>query len=318
MNDLDDLIKEQLQAAGSILIVSHIRPDGDAIGSLLALGLALEARGKQVQMVLSDGLPASFRHLPGSKKIRETCQAPIDLSIVVDCSDLGRVGKSLDACGAPDIVIDHHYTNGAFGKLNLIEDKAPATASVLMDHLPKWGLTITREVASNLLTGLVTDTLGFRTISTTAHSLRQAADLMDLGAELNTLYYQGLVRRSLNASRYWGAGLSRLQDQDGLVWTELTLQDRKASGYSGNDDADLINIVSAIQEGRITLILVEQAGGSVKASWRTQDPGLDVSQVALKFNGGGHRAAAGADIPGDLVDVRQRVLAETSKLLINP
>ena len=317
MNDLDDLIKERLKSAGNILIVSHIRPDGDAIGSLLALGLALEARGKQVQMILSDGLPATFRHLPGSEKIKDACQTPPDLSIVVDCSDLARVGRGLNACGVPDIVIDHHYTNGAFGKLNLIEDKAPATASVLMDHLPKWDLPITRDVASNLLTGLVTDTLGFRTISTTPHCLRQAADLMDLGAELNTLYFQGLVRRSLNASRYWGAGLNQLKDQDGLVWTELTLEDRKKSGYSGNDDADLINVVSAIQEGRVTLILVEQVGGSVKASWRTQDPGLDVSQVALFFNGGGHRAAAGADIPGQLADVRQRVLEETAKLLKN-
>jgi phosphoesterase RecJ-like protein len=315
MNDLDKSITGRLQAANNILIVSHVRPDGDAIGSLLGLGLALQATGKQVQMVLSDGVPSSFRHLPGSDQITRVQKTPPDLSIVVDCSDLKRVGKALDKYGAPDIVVDHHFTNEAFGTLNLIESESPATASVLCQHMPVWGLTINPDVAANLLTGLVTDTLGFRTLNTTPQSLRQAADLMDLGANLSSLYSLGLVRRTLPAARYWGAGLGNLQYEDGIVWTALTLADRSTSGYSGNDDADLINVVSSIAEGLVSIIFVEQANGTVKISWRTQDPNLDVSQVAVKFNGGGHKAAAGADIPGNLAEIKKRVLAETGKIL---
>jgi phosphoesterase RecJ-like protein len=315
MNNLDKSIKERLQAASNILIVSHVRPDGDAIGSLLGLGLALQAKGKQVQMVLSDGIPSSFRHLPGSDQVLRVQKATPDLSIVVDCSDLKRVGKALNQYGAPDIVVDHHFTNEAFGTLNLIEPEAPATSSVLVEHMAAWGLTITRAVAENLLTGLVTDTLGFRTLNTTPQSLRQAADLIDLGANLSNLYFLGLVRRKLPAARYWGAGLGKLQSDNGIVWTALTLADRAQSGYSGNDDADLINVVSAIDEGRISIILVEQANGTVKISWRTQDPNLDVSQVAVKFSGGGHKAAAGADIPGKLSEIKELVLAETSRIL---
>jgi phosphoesterase RecJ-like protein len=315
MNELDSSIKERLQAANHILIVSHVRPDGDAVGSLLGLGLALQAIGKQVEMVLSDGVPASFKHLPGSGQVlRKKKNAP-DTTIVVDCSDLKRVGRSLDDCGAPDIVIDHHYTNGFFGGINLIESEAPATASVLCQHMPAWGLTITPEIAANLLTGLVTDTLGFRTMNTSSLSLRQAADLMDLGADLTRLYYLGLVRRTLQAARYWGAGLGNLHYEDGIVWTALTLADRKLSGYTGNDDGDLINVVSSIEEGLVCIIFVEQSNRTVKISWRTQDPNLDVSAVACIFNGGGHKAAAGADIPGSMAEITQRVLIETGKIL---
>ncbi len=315
MNDLDKTIKEQLQAARNILIVTHVRPDGDAIGSLLGLGLALQVDGKQVQMLLPDGLPGSFKHLPGSAQIKPVQTITPDLSIVVDCSDLQRVGKALDKYGKPDIVVDHHVTNEAFGTLNLIESDSPATAAVLLAHMPSWGLTITPDVAANLLTGLITDTLGFRTLSTTAQSLRQAADLVDLGANLTSLYNLGLVQRTLPAARYWGLGLSNLQLEDEIVWTELTLEDRTTSGYPGNDDADLINVVSSIAEGSVSIIFVEQTNGTVKISWRTQNPDLDVSQVAMKFNGGGHKAAAGADIPGNLADIKIRVLEETRNFL---
>lgn len=315
MNKLDRSIKEQLQAARNILIVTHVRPDGDAIGSLLGLGLSLQIAGKQVQMLLPDGLPGNFKFLPGSNQIKHVQKGHPDLSIAVDCSDLKRVGKALDKYGAPDIVVDHHVTNGSFGKLNLIEPDSPATASVLLAHMPAWGLTITPDVAANLLTGIITDTLGFRTLNTTAQSLRQVADLVDQGANLSSLYNMSLLRRTLPAARYWGVGLSNLQYEDNIVWTELTLDDRSTSGYSGNDDADLINVVSSITEGLVSIIFVEQTNGSVKISWRTQDANLDVSQVAMKFNGGGHKAAAGADIHGDLAEVKKQVLAETKDFL---
>ena len=315
MNELDNSIKEHLQAARNILIVTHVRPDGDAIGSLLGLGLSLQISGKQVQMLLPDGLPGNFKYLPGSNQIKRVQKGNPDLSIVVDCSDISRVGKALDNYGIPDIVIDHHVTNGEFGKLNLIESDSPATASVLLAHMPGWGLTVTPDVAANLLTGLLTDTLGFRTLNTTSQSLRQAADLVDFGANLSSLYNLGLVRRTLPAARYWGVGLSKLNYADNIVWTELSLEDRITSGYSGNDDADLINVVSSITEGLISIIFVEQNNGTVKISWRTQDPNLDVSKIAMVFKGGGHRAAAGADIPGDLAEIKKRVLAETDIFL---
>jgi bifunctional oligoribonuclease and PAP phosphatase NrnA len=308
MNDLQIKIKERIQAAHRILVTSHIRPDGDAIGSSLALALALVDIGKQVQVVLSDGLPKSFKHLPGSEMIRIRPEGEFDLIICVDCSDLNRVGKALDGYRSPDIVIDHHSTTEPFGNLNLVESQAAATASVLARHMSGWGLSLSAPIAANLLTGLLTDTLGFRTSNTTPEVLRQAADLMELGADMAALYFRSLVRRTFSETKYWGAGLTNLQCTDGIVWTELTIADRKISGYTGNDDADLISVISSIDEADIAIILTEQNKTKTKVSWRALKPNIDVAQIASQFGGGGHKAAAGAEISGRLDEVRERVL----------
>ena len=318
MNDLQIKIRDRIKAAQRVLVTSHIRPDGDAIGSSLALGLALLDAGKQVQVVLSDGLPASFRHLPGSEKIKTRAEGEVDLIISVDCSDLKRVGKALDGYHPPDIVIDHHSTTEAFGELNLVNPEAAATASVLTRYMHNWGLTVTAPIAANLLTGLVTDTLGFRTSNTTPEVLRQAADLIDLGADMTRLYYLSLVRRTFSASKYWGAGLSDLERADGIIWTALTLADRKASGYTGNDDADLISVISSIDEADIAIIFIEQNKTKTKVSWRSLKPNIDVAQIACQFGGGGHKAAAGAEMSGSLEDVKKRVLEITRNTLQLP
>jgi phosphoesterase RecJ-like protein len=269
-------------------------------------------------VVLSDGLPASFRHLPGSEKIKTKADGKFDLIISVDCSDLKRVGKALDGYHPPDIVIDHHSSNEAFGELNLIDPQAAATASVLARYMRIWDLTITAPIAANLLTGLVTDTLGFRTSNTTPEVLRQAADLIELGADMTRLYYLSLVRRTFSATKYWGMGLSNLERTDGIVWTELALIDREASGYTGNDDADLISVISSIDEADVAIIFVEQNKNKTKVSWRSLKPNVDVAQIACQFGGGGHKAAAGAELYGSLAEVRERVLEATQKALQLP
>ena len=317
MNDLQEKIKGRIQAAQRVLITSHVRPDVDAIGSSLALGLALLDAGKQVQVVLSDGIPTSFKHLPGAEMVRTKAEGEFDLIISVDCSDLKRIGKALDGYHAPDIVIDHHLTNAAFGTLNLIDPEAVATASVLIRHMRAWGLTMTAPIGANLITGLVTDTLGFRTSNTTPEALRQAADILELGVDMSTLYFRSLVRHTFPATKYWAAGLTSLQRADGIVWATLTVADRKACGYTGNDDADLINIISSIDEADVAIIFVEQNKSKTKVSWRGLKPHVDVSQVACQFSGGGHKAAAGAELSGSLAEVQERVLAATHKALQN-
>jgi bifunctional oligoribonuclease and PAP phosphatase NrnA len=121
------------------------------------------------------------------------------------------------------------------------------------------------------------------------------------------------VHRSFEAARYWGQGLAKLHHNDHIVWTSLTQEDRKAADYTGNDDADLINILSTIEDANIAIIFVEQHGGKVKVSWRAI-PGLEVAQVAFSFGGGGHAAASGAEIEGTLEDIQQRVLKATAEL----
>jgi bifunctional oligoribonuclease and PAP phosphatase NrnA len=308
-------IKERLDKSKNIVIASHIRPDGDAIGSLLGLGLALRDAGKSVQMVLVDGVSSSFRHLEGSELIVKGPTGERDTFITVDSADFKRVGKTFENFGQPDINIDHHKTNENFGKLNLIEAEEVATAAILARHLPQWGYKITKPIAAALLTGIVTDTLGFRTANTNPSALRLCAMLMETGVDLTDLYMRALVRKTFPAARYWGAGLSHLEQKNGIVWATLTLDDRKKSGYGGNDDADLINMISAIEGNKVGMIFVEQSDNHVKVSWRALESGIDVSQVAKHFSGGGHAAAAGADIPGALTEVQPLVLKTTLGML---
>jgi phosphoesterase RecJ-like protein len=129
------------------------------------------------------------------------------------------------------------------------------------------------------------------------------------------LYMRALIRKSFPAARYWGAGLSRLEQKNGIVWATLTMEDRKKSGYGGNDDADLINIISTIEGNKVGMIFVEQNDHRVKISWRALEPGIDVSEVAKHFNGGGHAAAAGADVPGMLSEIQPLVLKTTQEML---
>lgn len=306
---------ERLAAVKSALVVSHVRPDGDAIGSLLAMGMALENAGKTVQMVLVDGVPASFSHLEGGARVQKAPNGQFDTFITVDCADFKRVGKGFENRGRPHLNIDHHVTNEKFGELNLIVPEAVATCAILADALPAWGLAITPSIAAALITGIVTDTLGFRTSNTTPQSLRQTAALMETGVDMPDLYHRALMRRSYPAAKYWGAGLSSLKSDGGLVWGTLTLADRAGSGYPGNDDADLINVISSIEGSSVGMIFVEQADRHVKISWRALTPGLDVSQVARHFGGGGHAAAAGADIAGTMEEIQPRVLQTTRQML---
>jgi bifunctional oligoribonuclease and PAP phosphatase NrnA len=308
-------IRDRLEKARNVVVASHVRPDGDAVGSLLGLGLTLKDAGKSVQMVLADGVPSSFKHLEGSELILKKPEGEHDTFITVDCADLKRVGKVFEGFGQPDINIDHHITNEKFGKLNLIEAEQVATAAILTNHLREWGYEITKPIAAALLTGIVTDTLGFRTSNTNPSALRLCADLMETGADMPDLYMRSLVRKSFPAAKYWGAGLSSLEHKNGVVWATLTLADRKRSGYGGNDDADLINLISAIDGNKVGMIFVQQSDNHVKISWRALEPGIDVSQVAKYFNGGGHAAAAGADIPGAMSEIQPLVLEKTRDML---
>src|SRR3990172_7364586 len=193
---LTGAIKEKLAAANHIVIASHVRPDGDAVGSLLGLGLALQNAGKAVQMILVDGVSSAYSHLEGSELIVKEPKGEYDTFIAVDCADFKRLGKVFENFGQPDINIYHHKTNEKFGKLNLIEAEEVATAAILTKHLPEWGFEITRPVAAALLTGIITDTLGFRTANTNPSALRTCADLMETGVDMPDIYMKSLVRKS--------------------------------------------------------------------------------------------------------------------------
>jgi phosphoesterase RecJ-like protein len=307
-------IYSQFEQAENILIVSHIRPDGDAIGSLLGLGLSLKTQKMNVQMVSHDGVPVNLGYLMGADQVRNKPDILYDFVVVLDCSDMERTGGIWNGHVKPDINIDHHPTNTNFAKINLVDSMAVATSEILFNLLTYTGLPITCEVATALLTGIVTDSLGFRTSNMTSEVLRISAELMDKGGNLPELYRKSMVNRSFEATKFWGIGLENLEKKDRLVWTTLTIAERKEVNYPGRDDADLINVLSSINGVDIAVIFVEQPNDKVKVSWRAQ-PGFDVSKIATQLGGGGHSPASGAEIDGNIDEVKSKVLKLTSELL---
>jgi bifunctional oligoribonuclease and PAP phosphatase NrnA len=316
MNKLDKVIqqiKESLDNSKRPLILSHIRPDGDAIGSLISMGLALQKAGKFPCLVLEDGLPAKYRFLHGSELIVKKPAEVNDLIISVDCSDIRRLGDEFSPLPI-GINIDHHITNELFGKVNLVLPEYPATSAILAEYLPLLGFPLDQDISSALLMGILTDTIGFRTSNVSPALLRQSAQLMDFGADLSDIYNRTLTAQSFPASLLWGMALSRLVRENGLVWTVITLEDRKKAGYSGRDDADLTNILSSIEGSDVSVLFNEENGGKVKVSWRSNEP-YDVTKIARQFGGGGHPPASGAEIEGTLEEVEKIVLSKTKQYM---
>jgi len=177
----------------------------------------------------------------------------------LDCSDLKRLGNALPEGIDVDINIDHHLSNLNFGGINLVEPENVATSAVVAEHLIAWGLELNNTVATALLMGILGDSLGFRTSNTSSSTLRLAANLMDYGISLSDLYIKTLIGRSFPAAKYWGQGLTNLNKVGGVIYTVLSLEDRKKALYTGNDDADLINMLSTIDDTSVTVVFVEQS-----------------------------------------------------------
>ncbi len=304
-------LRNLLTSPGKVVILTHTRPDGDAIASLLSLCVCLDLVGFSVFGFLPEKIPRRYSFLPGLDRITPQFPEDADLVIVVDCADEKRLGIPFNAPPPKvDVNIDHHPSNSLFASINIIEPKAASTTFVIYDILMALGFPINTDVATLLLTGLVTDTIGFRTENVTPDVLRLAAKLQESGAPLTKIQMQALNEKSFAAVRYWGYGLNRVAQKNSVVWTSLRLEDREKSGYSGLDDADLVNLLSAIEGTRVAVILVEQPGGKIKVSWRSPS-GINVSKLAEQFGGGGHDAAAGAMIEGDIDKVTHAVLDAT-------
>ncbi len=304
-----------LAAARHVCVMSHHNPDGDALGSMLGLTLALQAAGITATAALADDIAARFDTLPGRGSIVASVPPSADVLVAVDAADLARLGKLGAGISQVHLNIDHHLSNTRFGKLNLIDTSSAATAQYLAELLPALKLELTDAVATCLLAGIVTDTLGFRTANTTPATLSVSQQLIAAGAPLADVYDRTLHRRSLAALRLWGDSIQQIEQRDGLVHTSVTLASKAAHGYGGTGDGDVVTLLTALENVDIAVVFVEHKNREVKVSWRA-NTGFNVATVAAMFGGGGHAAAAGANLPDTtLADARALVLARTSAAL---
>ncbi len=310
-------INKAIHSAERIALFCHIRPDGDAVGSMLSLGWALESIGKNVQYIVPDDLPIQGMLTPeklGRKTTIQRQPEAFDCSILLDISSLDRAGEFFNQPDSPrpDICIDHHISNPGIARINLIDSTAPATAMIIALLIPELGLSISSDIANALISGIVMDTQGFATSNTTAKALRVTADLMDNGADLYACMQEVLLGHTFEAAKFWAYGLNNLAQKDGILWSYLTSKNRSDAGYLGQDDGGLIDYMAATENTKVTILFYEKTSARIKVSWRSK-PGIDVAKIAAKFGGGGHLQAAGAEISGRLDDVIQEVLAVTQQ-----
>ncbi len=289
-------------------MVTHIEPDGDAIGSLTAAGQALRQLGLHVTLVCDDRVPTRFSYLPLAGDVRKKPDGRLDydLLVAVDCGDERRMGKAYADLPRPlpfVINIDHHVTNTRFGDINIVEPSATSTTEILYGLFLDLGIEITPGIADSLLTGLVTDTLGFRTVGVTANTLRTAADMVDAGSDLGLITMNALNMRALSTMKLWRTGLDKMHFEDGLIWTAITHQEQRVLGYRSSSSSGLTNLLADVEEAVMGAVLMEAEDGSVKVSLRCRPP-YDVSEVAVELGGGGHPLAAGCTLPGPLQEAQ--------------
>jgi phosphoesterase RecJ-like protein len=299
-----------------ILCISHVSPDGDAFGSLLGMGWILRHLGKRAVLAMQDKTPREFQSLPGASEIigPEAVGTEYDLIIILDTSSLDRAGSTYNPAlhkHIPVLVIDHHVTNTNFGQINWVAPQYAATCQMLVDLAKALQVPLTGKIAEVLLTGIVTDTLCFRTSNTTPDVLEAALQLMRGGAELVSITQRLLDQRSFALFKLWGQILQRVQLEEGVIWATITRDDLKHAGNPSSDgqlSSTLISAVEADMSATFTEKCDEQGRWMVECSFRAR-PGFNVATTALSFGGGGHPAASGCTVPGPLAEAAERIVA---------
>lgn len=313
----------RIQQCSTIGVTSHFRPDGDAIGSTLALGLALQAMGKKVYMWNEDGVPARYAFLEGTEQILplpEEVPADLEMLICVDTGDwkrLGDVSQRLFAEFPLIVNIDHHGTNTRYGHVQVIEPETAACAFVLFNILREWGVELTRPMADALYVGISTDTGSFQYGSTTPAVMHAAGELLAAGvnvADVNRRVYQEVPYTALLMQREVLNNM--VVEADGQLAHYSMPGGRKAElGVGLEDTKDLVDVVRVLQGVRAALIFEDLEDGRIRVSLRSKDPAVNVAAIASRFGGGGHAMASGIRMRGTLEDCRAQVLAATRKEL---
>jgi phosphoesterase RecJ-like protein len=315
-------IGEWLDRFDSFALLSHVRPDGDAIGSQIALGFALEAMGKKVRLINEDGLPDNLAFMAGADRIEEPPAEAVDVDVVIalDTATKPRLGdRALAAVGHCErwINIDHHKSNPGYGNLNHIDDSSPATGQILYNLLTGLDLPMPDETRDAIYVAVSTDTGSFQYSGTTVATYEMAADLTRRGVDvgrINALTYDNHPMRRVELMR---ALLNTLElKADGrLAHWELTWDTVTRLGVKPEDSEGLIDIIRAIQGVVVALFFEELKGGKIRVSMRSKDRRIDACKVCMEFGGGGHALAAGIRMPGPIADAKSKVIAAVEREL---
>lgn len=302
-----------------IFIAAHIMPDGDCIGSALGLTWALRQLGKMVTVTCNDHVSNTFKYLPGFAELAPKTPTDEELLVFVDGSAADRFGAAYDAKlfhNRPVLVIDHHVTNEEFAPLNYLDKRAASTAEIIYRFVNALGVVIDRTIAMCLLTGIVTDTLGFRTPNTTVETFRITTALLEAGASIPEIIEQSFNQISLPSLRLRGKIFAEAKLDGAILWAEVSWKTQRELGLNGNGTSGIINQLLSVESAKIAALFIEKENGKIDVGLRSR-PGVDVAGIAARLGGGGHKQASGALIDGPLHVARERALAEIKRQLAN-
>jgi len=309
-----------IRTAHRIVLASHVNPDGDALGCILALTHALRSLGKDVVPLSQDGVPEIYRWLPGAEWIEaQTERRDFELAIVCDAGVMERTGLKVRPTleSAPCLMdIDHHISDGTFGDIQILDSTAAATAELIWDLITAleadaMQTLATKDVAICLMTGLITDTGSFRFPNVTPRTFQLAAQLQELGAIPAPITELVFENRTYGSVKMLGRALDAMQlTTDGRIgWSHITAKDFSELNATDAETEGIVNHIRAVTTVQVGILFREVPGSKVRISMRARD-GMDVNKIANVFGGGGHKLAAGCSVELPLAEVEKLVVAE--------
>lgn len=314
---LTDIVK-CLMGSDSIGIATHIQPDGDALGSSLALGLALEELGKDVTIIRNDPLPAKYSFLPGTHLMRDCSEltGPWEILAVLDCADLERLGDVILHYRKAGTVlnIDHHISNTMFGNLNMVDTNAAATGELIYRMIKLMGIDLNLNISQCIFTAIAADTGCFKYDNTTPITHGIAGDLISIGIKSNWICKQIFSLRTLKQTKILGRAIDsiRLYHEGQTAIMTVTGSMLQETGCTGEDLEGIIEFARDIEGVEVAALLKETKEGEIKISLRSNEY-ADTVAIVKPFDGGGHKKASGCIIYGSLEDAVKMLLGEIKK-----
>lgn len=318
MSTLDKIL-EEINKAESIVILTHEHPDGDAVGTSLALYNALKICGKDNLDLIIPECPNTFMFLPNASDIKkESCIENYDLAITIDCANfkmLNGWSKYFENANTT-VVIDHHGTNTMYGDYNFVNPDAPACAEVMIVALNHFNMEINKDIGTCLLAGIITDTGGFKYQGVTAETFEFVAKLLNKGVNVSDTYRKVLQVKTKSAFELSRIASNRLEFlEDGkIAYTYLTLKDYDKVNAVYGDHEGIVDMGRDVKGVEVSIFIREVRGKGLKVSLRSNEK-VNVDEIALLFGGGGHLKAAGFPINGDLEVVKEKIINEVKRYL---
>lgn len=314
-----DKILEEIKKAEKIVIVTHENPDGDAVGSSLAMKIALKQLGKEADVIMEE-CPRAYRFLPEADKIqKETDIKEYDLAISVDASDFKRVigGKKYFETAKRKIVIDHHSSNSMFGDYNFVNPVSPACCEIILEMCNYFGIEINIELGTCIIAGIITDTGGFQYSGVTAETFEFAAELLRKGVNIPEVYKKALKTRTKASFELSRLATERLEflENGKVTFTYINCEDEEKVHSEEGDHEGIVEAGRDIEGVEVSIFLREKKDANgYKVSLRSNEY-VNVSDVALMLGGGGHIKAAGCFVQGTVEEVKNKIMAEIKKVL---